>query len=260
MQVETQREVEELLASEEPEAVRRGLELVRREIARVGVAEARPLFDAVVSLFYIDPLDRPDLVPVLDEAVSLVAGFGDWVIPLLVERLDASDIKAQMATAHALGRMGADAIAPLVASFQAPLDSPRRAFILYALSKIKSPKIVAACPAALEAAASSDRDLRDTGTRALGKLAESIQPSDLTEEMRHAIIAQLQKSLGDADPAIRAKAVRSLGKLARYGHMTAEEKSKLKATLDLIAGKDARFEWDHAYVVRREAEEALRYV
>lgn len=260
MEVETHRELEALLASEEPEAVRRGLELASREIGRAGPAEAQALLEAVAALFYIDPLDRPDLVPVLDEAVSLVAGFGERVIPFLIERFDASDFKAHMAVAHALGRIGEEVIAPLVAQYQSTEDPARGAFILYALSKVKSPRVVAATGLALEAAGASDRELRDTGTRALGKLAESIPPSGLSDETRRAFIAQLQRNLADASPTIRAKAVRSLGKLARCGHMTPAEKKTLKATLELIAGRDARFDWDRAYVVRREAEEALQYV
>jgi hypothetical protein len=37
--------------------------------------------------------------------VDLVVGFGEWVIPALVEKLDAGDLKAQMAAGHALGRI-----------------------------------------------------------------------------------------------------------------------------------------------------------
>lgn len=260
MEREALGELERLLSSEDPDKIRHGLERVRDELARVPPAEARPLFEAVASLFYLDPLDRPDLVPVLDEAVSLVARFGDWVIPLLLERLDTSDLKAQIATAHALGRIGAEAIAPLVAGFASTDDPGRRAFILYSLSKVQSPRILAACPLALEAAGSPGPELRDTGTRALGKLAESIPPSDLPHETRDAFIARLRKNLADPDPGTRAKAIRSLGKMARRGHLPPEEMEKLRATLELVAGKDARFEWDRSYVVRREAEEALRYV
>lgn len=67
--------IKTLLASTKPEELRRGLELVRQEVSQVGSSEAKSLFEMVSAIFYIDPLDRPDLVPVLDEAVSLVVGF-----------------------------------------------------------------------------------------------------------------------------------------------------------------------------------------
>ncbi len=252
--------METLLASTKPEELRQGLRLVKEELSGVGPDEAGPLFELISPIFYIDPLDRPDLVPVLDEAVTLVSGFGRWVIPVLIQNLDAGDLKAQMAVAHALGRMGTHAIEPLLTEYQTSSDPERRAFILYSLGKIKSPKIVQAAPFALEAAQSPDRELRDTATRAIGKFAESIPPSDLPDEMRCGFVEKLRANLADPKAGIRAKAVRSLGKLAKGGHLTVEERKKLEATLNLILGEDEHFEWDRAYVVRKEAREAKQYV
>jgi len=151
---ETIETIKTLLTSTEPEELNRGLELVRQEISREGSGEAKPLFEMVSALFYIDPLDQPNLVPVLDEAISLAVGFGEWVIPILVEHLDAGDLKAQMAIAHALGRIGADAIEPLMAEYRASTDPARRAFVVYALGKIRSPKIVQRCAEACPGAVS----------------------------------------------------------------------------------------------------------
>jgi hypothetical protein len=252
--------IETLLASAKPEEIRKGLELVRNEIARIGLNEARPLFEMISTLFYIDPFDRPDLVPILDEATSLMASFAMWVIPVLVEQLDAGDLKAQMAAAQSLGRIGDDAIKPLMAAYTSSAEPSRRAFVLYALGKIKSAQIVQAAHLALEAVQSPDRELRDTATRVIGKFAERIPASHLSEEVRLSFIEKLQHNLADPNPGIRAKAVRSLGKLARFGHLITGERATLKATCLLILGEDENFEWDQAYVVRKEAKEALNYV
>jgi HEAT repeat protein len=260
MQEKSLRVIEKLLASTNPEEVREGLELAKKEISRIGSDQARPLFEMVSTLFYIDPFERPDLVPILNEAISLVVGFGQWVIPALVQKLGEVDLKAEMASANALGRIGVDAIAPLVAEYHASPEPARRIFILYALSKIKSPQIVQAAPLALEAARSADRELRDTATRALGKFAESIPPPQLPAETRRGFFEQLHKNLTDENTGIRAKAVRSLGKLAKHGHLTTGEREKLKAAFHHLLGSDEQFEWDRAYVVRRQAEEALKYL
>lgn len=252
--------IKTLLSSMKPEELRQGLELVKKEIGKVGPEEAKPLFEMVSSIFYIDPLDRPDLVPVLEEALNLVAGFGEWIIPLLVQNLDAGDIKAQVAVAHALGRIGADAITPLITEYQSSEDPARRTFILYALGKIKSPQVVRAAPLALEAAQSSDHELRDTATRAIGKFAESIPPSNLSEEQRQGFVESLQNNLADPNPGIRAKAVRGLGKMARCGHLNASEQERLKQLCHVLLGMNGNFEWDRAFIVRKEAEEALKYV
>jgi len=257
---DSRRTIEMLLASTEPEEIRQGLEQAKNEASRMGPGEARQLFEEISTIFYIDPLDRPDLVPLLDEAISLVAGFGDWVIPVLVDRLDAGDLKAQMAAAHALGRMGIGAIKPLMTEYQSAADPARRAFILYALGKIKSPEIVRAAQLVLEAAQSPDIELRDTATRAIGKFAESIPPSHLPEDVRRGFVGRLQTNLADPNAGIRAKAIRSLGKLAKHGHLTTQEREKLKATCHLVLGTDENYEWDRAYIVRREAAEAINYV
>mgnify|MGYP001262106237 CR=1 FL=1 len=260
MREDPHRTIRALLASTNPEELRQGLQFVKREISRIGSEEAKPLFEIVSTIFYIDPLDRPDLVPLLDEAISLVVGFGKWIIPVLIQQLEGSDLKAQMAVAHALGRIGADAIEALMVEYQSSPNPACRSFILYTFGKIKSPKIVQATDIALEAASSQDRELRDTAMRAIGKMVESIPPGHLPEGVRHGFIDVLKDNLADQSASIRAKAVRSLGKLAKYGHLTPEERTQFKSTLDVVLGKDERFEWDRAYVVRREAEEALNHV
>jgi hypothetical protein len=252
--------VRTLFSSDDPEELRRGLALVRAEIARVGSRAARPLFELVSMLFYIDPLDRPDLLPVLDEAVDLVVGFGDLVIPALVEKLDAGDVKAQMAAGHALGRIGADAIEPLLEEYAVAADDSHRAFILYALGKIRSPKVIAGVKLALEAASSPDLELRDTATRALGRIAEAIPAGELPGGTRREILARLRVNMADRNTGVRLKAIRSLGKMARRGHLDEIERKDLSEACHRLVGDDEAFDWDPAFVIRREAEEALRYL
>ncbi len=249
--------IESLLASHTPEEVHQGLELVRQEIARIGSSAARPLFEMVTSVFNIDMLDHPEMVPVVNEAVSLVVGFGDWVIPELLRKLDAGDFKAQLTIGHALGRIGADAIQPLIAEYQSTDDPEHRVFILYALGKIKSPRILEALPLALEVIDSPNLEVRDTATRAIGKFAESIPSLQANDGLRRDILDKLKANLSDTSPGIRAKAVRSLGKLAKFGHLTPPEREWLKSVCEHLAGTDERYEWDYAFIVRREAEEAL---
>ena len=254
------RKIETLLTSSKPEELREGLDLVKRGMHSESIEEARSVFEKLSSVFYVDPLDHPELMPYIDEAITLVVGFGKWVIPVLVEKLDEGDLKAQIVCANALGRIGADAISPLIKEYQSASDSERCIFILYALSKIKSPKIVKAAKVVIGAAKSDNLELRDTAARAIGKFVESIRPSELSKELRRGFVERLRDNLSDPNAGIRSKAVRSLGKLARYGFMTSTEKKKFKETIGLIMGTDENYEWDRAYIVRKEAEEALEYV
>jgi HEAT repeat protein len=248
------------LASTRFEDLRRGLELAELEIVKVGSSEAKPIFEMVSPLFYIDALDHPELVPILDEAVNLAARLGPPIIPILIDNLNAGDLKAQWAIAHVLGRIGADAINPMMMAYASATDPTMRAFILYALGKIKSPKIAQAAALALDAAESLNLELRDTATRALGKLLESIPPELLPENTRKLFLERLYKNLSDQNTGVRAKAMRSLGKMARHKHLTVPECAQLKAVCQNILGTDDSGEWDRAFRVRKEAGEALQYI
>jgi HEAT repeat protein len=254
------RTIRALLASKTPEEVRKGLRLVAIEIAKIGSGESKPLFEMVSSIFYIDTLDHPEFAPIVDEAVKLTATLGSWVIPILIAHLDAGDIKAQWAIAHVLGRIGEAAIDPMLKTYASAQDPTLRAFILYALGKIKSPDILKAVPTAFEAARSPNIELRDTATRALGKFAECIPPAKLPGELKREFMNSLRDNLSDSNASVRAKAIRSLGKLAKYGHLAESERARLKATFCEILGTDEKGEWDRAFIVRKEAEEALGYL
>jgi hypothetical protein len=252
--------IQDLLASSSVDEMRQGLKMIEQEISSMGSENARDLFEILSTLFYLDPMERPDLAPILDEALNLMAGFGNWVVPALLEKLDGCDFKAQLAIANGLGRIGAAAIDPMIQEFKKTQDSSRRAFILYALGKIKSPLIAVAAPLVLEAARSSHAELCDTATRAIGKIAGSIPTGALPEDLRRGLHEQLLKNLASENAGIRSKAMRSLGKLAQYGHLNYEEMEKLKKICEELLGVGERFEWDYAYIVRREAKETLQHV
>lgn len=252
--------VKSLLSSVQPEEMRKGLSKAREAMRDAPPAEAKVLFEIIATLFYLDPFDRPDLAPVLDDAITTVAGFGPRMVPALLAELDAGDLKAQIAVAHAMGRMGPAVVAPLIAAYHATMDLDRRSFILYALGKVGSPEVANAASLAIDGALSPDRELRDTATRAIGKFAEAIPPGRLTELTRRSIVAALRTNLANPSPAIRAKSVRSLGKLGRYGHLTADERAEVAATCRRLSGKGEERDADRAFVVRKEAEEALRHL
>lgn len=249
-----------LFSSTRFEDLRKGLELAELEIVKVGSREAKPIFEMVSTLFYIDALDHPKLVPILDEAVNLAARLGASIIPILMEKLNAGDLKSQWAIAHVLGRIGADAIEPMMMAYASSTDPTFRAFILYALGKIKSPKVIHAAALAVDAAQSPNLELRDTATRTLGKLAESIPPDRMPAELKSLFMERLQVNLSDDVPSVRSKAIRSFGKLAKYKHLTEAESGQLRAACRHILGTDEAGEWDRTFVVRKEAEEALKYV
>ncbi len=250
-----------LLASNDPDDVAAGLAKVWGRLPTAGEDEKRRYVEVVSALFYIDNLDHPEYVPIIEDAISLIASVRQTAIPILMEELEGGDVKAQMAIGKALGQMGATVIPALLEHYHETCpESGCRAFVLYALGKIKSPRIIEAVPTALEAAGAEDLEVRDSATRALGKFAESIPPGALEPEQVTAIVERMRTNLADPSPAIRAKAVRTLGKLAHFCHLSDQQSQQLTVTLHRILGEDEHFEWDRAYVVRKEARQALQYV
>lgn len=254
------RAVGKLLSSTDPEEVQTGLEKARARLTRADDEERLRYVEMASALFYIDTLEHPEYLEIVEDAISLVASVGAPAIPVLMQQLEGGDVKSQMAVGLAMGKMDADAIQPLIAQYHNACPEPGcRAFVLYALGKIKSPRVIEALPTALEAAAAPDQELRDSATRALGKFAESIPSGRLSPEARDIMIDRLRANLSDASPAVRAKAIRSLGKMGHYGHLTGEQLEELATTCKRLLGEDEHYEWDRAYVVRKEAREALQY-
>lgn len=257
MSTDKYQEIKVLLGSPQAEKIHQGLLMIREELPSIDEESARSLFEMVSVLFHVDLFDHPDQAGVVDEAISLVADFGEEVIPYLLNDLDAGDMKAQLAIGHAFGRVGEPALEPLLESYQCEESEECRIFLVYAMGKIESPRVIKAFEEVLAAAGSENLELRDTAIRALGRFVEHIRPEDLPGEFKQGMLEAVQNNLGDASPGVRAKAIRSYGKLARYGHLDQAEKAKLRQTCELLLGVDDQFDWDRAYIVRKEAQEAL---
>jgi HEAT repeat protein len=257
MATETYQEIKSLLSSQDPDQIHQGLVMIREELPDIDREAAASLFEMVFALFYIDILDHPEHADVLDEAVSLVADFGDFVLPILLENLDAGDMKAQLAIGHAFGRVGESAIDVLLDSYLEAEDEQSGIFLIFALGKIHSPKVVRAFEPVLDAARSDNLELRDTATRALGNFVSVIPPQDLPQDYKEQMLEVIRCNLADTSAGVRSKAIRSYGKLARFGHLTKAEMRTCKDTCELLLGVDNQYDWDRAYIVRKEAQEAL---
>ncbi|NOZ03306.1 MAG: HEAT repeat domain-containing protein [FCB group bacterium] len=246
------------LSSADPKVISEGIKEIAQQVEKGADPKDLPLmFDALTSLFYIDTFDRPDLRKTVTEAQRTVAKMGPAVIPLIMEKVRDTDIKAELALAQTCGLMGEAAIAPLIAVFNGRRDPVNTAFALYALGKIKSPKIKAALPIILKAVKSPRKETEDTAVRALGKICESMNPADLDEETKNEIFESLISKCAHSNAVIRSKAVRSLGKLIRYGFANDVQRNTIIARAKSILGLDEDHELDPAYLVRREAQEIL---
>ena len=247
------------LHGERPEAIAEGLESLRASLGALPEAEFRGAVEEICALFYVDTADRPDLQPLLDRAVGVLAAQGPRVVPQLLELMKGSDIKSHLYLGRTLGALGRAAL-PALRRVIATEDPYSRSFALFAVGKIHDPAVREALPEVIGSLMHPDKEVRDSAARTLGKITEALPAGELSADRRTEIFEVLFRALSDAQPAVRAKVVRSLGKLARFGYLEAVQKERVRLAVLRILGRDEAHEWDRAFIVRREAEETLRHL
>ncbi|HEX9188954.1 MAG TPA: HEAT repeat domain-containing protein [Vicinamibacteria bacterium] len=244
------------LRSDRPERIAEGLEYLRESLGSLPEAELRAAVEALCSLFYVDTLDRPDLQPLLGRVVDVLAGQGPRVVGQLLELMRGSDIKSHLYLARTLAAVGREAL-PALRRVIATEDPYSRSFALFAVGKVHDPAVREALPEVIGSLMHPDKEVRDSAARTLGKIAEAVPAGLLAEDRRAEIFEVLFRALADVQPAVRAKAVRSLGKLVRFSYLTPAQQDRVRLAVLRILGRDEAHEWDRAFIVRSEAEEAL---
>jgi HEAT repeat protein len=248
------------LRAEDVYDVVEGLEEIESRINRLRGKDLNEAILALCTLFYIDLFDRPDLTPAVDRAFKMLVALGEKAIPLTLYQMKEADLNVQLHLSQALGQIGKPAIKPLIKEYSGSFDPGVRSSCLYAMSKIREPEMAGVLLTVVDAMNDSNGDVRDTATRTLGKLIEHLDPRTISQAVRKKMFKAMVRSLSDLNSGIRAKAVRSIGKMARFGFMGPTEKSTAKQSMGRILGLDEDFEWDRAYVVRTEAEEAMKHL
>lgn len=247
----------EKIARPEKEKIMEGLKEIQPEILKMKEKELKETIYAVSSLFYIDPLEHPDRQEIVDKAVHIVASLREKSFPYLFSMMLDSDFKKDFNIAKTFGLIGEEAIQPLLDTLKKSEDQAQRTFILYALGKIKDAKVKMALPILLEALEDENKEIRDSAARTIGKTMEVIPPDQLTKGEKSEIFENLVKKLADESAGVRSKAIRSLGKMARFNFLDDEQFKRLKEIVDRTLGIDESYQWDRAYIVRKEAQQIL---
>lgn len=247
----------ETLQSDRPEQVAEAVEFLHHSMDAFAEGEFRSAVEGLCSLFYVDTADRPDLAPLLERAQAVLAARGPRVVGQLLGLMSGSDIKSHLHLARTLGDIGRPALPALRRLLATDEDPYSRSFALFAIGKIRDAAVREALPEVLGSLLHPDKEVRDSAARALGKIAAVVPAGQVPEERRGEIFEALFRTLSDFQPAVRAKAVRSLGKMLRAGYLSAEQERRVRVAVLRILGRDEAYEWDRAYIVRKEAEGAL---
>jgi HEAT repeat protein len=223
-------------------------------------ADYRRVVDALCSLFYVDTADRPDLEKALDQTTNLLAGQGSRIVPLLLHRMEESDLKSHLYLARILGRIGLYALDPLRDVLATSDDPYSRSFALYALGKMSCPEVARALPEILGGLMHPDREVLDSAARTLGRIVQVVPAENLTPMCRQQMFEALLRASRHHQAPVRAKAIRSLGKMAAAGLLEPPQMSALADLLHGALGESEEHQWDRAFIVRKEAQEALSIV
>lgn len=246
------------LNSSRPDAVEATIQRLSLELEAMGEADYRRAVDALCSLFYVDTADRPDLEPALDHVTDLLAGQGSRVVRILLERMEESDIKSHLYLARILGRIGLYALQPLRDILAGTDDAYSRSFALYALGKMTCPEVVRALPEVLEGLEPTDREIRDSAARTVGRMVQVVPRASFSNEDRSSMFQALVNASHSEHATVRAKAIRSLGKMAVTGLLDLEQKDTLRCLLrDVMGQVGDEEEREPAFIVHKEAKQAL---
>ena len=219
------------------ERIGEGLDYLGAWMASLPEADFRRAVEETCSLFYVDTADRPDLQPLLDRAVDILAEQGSRIVAQLLELMKGSDIKSHLYLARTLAAVGHAAL-PALRRTIATEEGYSRSFALFAVGKMRDPAVREALPEVEGSLMHPDKEVRDSAARALGKIAEVVPPDQLAEERRAEIFEVLFRTLSDVQPAVRAKAMRSLGKLARFGYLDPAQRHRVRLAALRLLGRD----------------------
>ncbi|HEU4402922.1 MAG TPA: HEAT repeat domain-containing protein [Candidatus Polarisedimenticolia bacterium] len=248
------------LAHADPPVVERAVRTLRSRLGRLGEPDYRRAIEALLSLFYIDTVDRPDLEEALERATALLAAQKGRVVPVLIAQMRGSDLKSHLYLARTLGRIGREAVPRLRDLLATDEDPYARTFALYALGKMVCPEVVRALPEVIGGLMHPDREVRDTAARTLGKIAAVAPARRLTPRRRREMFEALLRATRDPQAPVRAKAMRSLGKMAAAGLLNLTQKRTLAGAARAALGETDEYAWDNAFIVRREARETLEHL
>jgi hypothetical protein len=215
------------------------------------------LLSGVFMLFLLDTYDHPDAVSLCERAERLLASQGTRVVPHVLAHFNDSDQKSHEHLARTLMRIGMPAVSQMMEFHNSCRNPTGRTQVIYALGKITDPGVSTAMPLVVRDMSSNHEELRDTATRSLGKMVEVVPLDDVPGELRQTMFDTVIERVADPVPGVRAKGIRTLGKMAAYGYVRSDQAALARRLIEQALGREGAAGEDPAFIVRREAEIAL---
>ena len=245
------KEIEELLQSNDLSKVKTGL--VKAEDFIGGGEYSDDLIEVLTSLFFIDVYEYPEWRESVEKAAGIIALTGTKSLTPLFHLLEKADAKAQFYFALTIGMIGIDGLDIVLQKLQSTESNFIKILLIFALGKIKNPEIKKVIPDLIIYLEDTDTEIRDTAARTLGKVFEVVKTNEISEEEVKLVFRKLMNLMKDSHSKIRSKALHSIGKMLEYGFLDNESVTEIEDIVLKVLGKDKEFNWDNAFIVRKEA-------
>ena len=249
----------EAMQTNDPVIIRKAVAGIGGHVDEFELRQIPEIVEMLASLFYYDLGDRPDFVAVVEDTVKVIGAIGEPAVPTLMWLLGESDYKANLMLARTLGRIGPPAYGPLKDLFYFPQLPWHRALSMFALAKMSEAALMEILPDTVNSLDDSDREIRDTAARTIGRIIDSFKPGQIPHDLVGQAFERLLIRLRDSSAVVRSKAVRSIGKMVKNKYLSQEQhESAIESVRELIGHDD--HEPDPFYLVRKEAEETFVYL
>jgi len=245
------------LASDDPKEVMAGVHSVAEESETLDDSQLSEVVAVLCSVFAADTSERPEMGEVIEVATAVLVGIGPRIVPTLLLAMQAADVHEILRYARVLGRIGKGAIDPIMRFYYSAGEPWVRAAALYAISKIQDPAIASLVPELCQALHDKEHGPREATARALGKIIMRVSPQEIPKGQRDRMFKEFMEHVSDTHPGVRARIVSCLGKMAKFGYLDESETKQVEHTMKSLLGQDEEFQWDRAFIVRREAQQAL---
>ncbi len=189
-----------------------------------------------------------------------IAKFGMDVIPFLFAEIIEADGESLAYLGKALSKVGKPGLDYILSRWPEYQDNESALINLsHALSYFKVPEVKQVVPLLLDISRKGNVQLTAMALYTTGRLIEKTPSSLFDKDQLSSILSLCFSFLGHPKPLIRKNAARTLGKMYRKDVLSESDQKKVFKAFMSISGKDEEHNWDPAFIVRREADDFLKY-
>jgi ferredoxin--NADP+ reductase len=224
-------------------------------------AEKIDLSAALTSIFYhFRHADSSHMLKLAIRTEKRIAKFGVDVVPFLFNEIIDVDGESAAYLGKAMVKIGKPGIDYILQQWDAYLDNePALINLIQTLSYYTLSEVEGAIPLILNTTKRESFQLTSMALYTIGRLVEKSKPSKIDPSLLSTLFETAFSFLSHAKPLVRKNAARTLGKMLRKGLLPAQDEKRVHNAFLSIMGKDEHHNWDRAFIVRREAEDFLKY-